>query len=810
MTTEEGQGGTAPQQSSPSKKSPEPRRVQKSTKTQSCRILLLDGSEINVEVEKKGKGQSLFEEISKNLNLVEKDYFGITYRDAADQKYWLDPVKDIKKQIRSGPWVFSFNVKFYPPDPSQLQEDITRYNLVLQLRDDILKGKLPCSFVTHALLGSYIVQAELGDYDPEEHGTDAGYLSDFRFAPNQTRDLEEKIMELHKTHKGQTPAEAELHYLENAKKLAMYGVDLHHARDSEGVDIMLGVCANGLLIYRDRLRINRFAWPKILKISYKRNNFYIKIRPGEVFEQFESTIGFKLANHRAAKRLWKVCVEHHTFFRLVQPEPPPKGKLFHLGSKFRYSGRTQFQTRQTNALIDRPAPQFERISSKRFHSLDGGYGAPRDPVRPDETKIDRDDSIPLEAAAPPSDKVPFADNDRINEPEAPSVPCADSEDEEEEAGRSRDATSDEGEYDGETGRTFKSGEGEDEGERDEDGSPLPRGTSYQTTTTTTTVTRVTGPDGEEEPDEERPQEDESPISTQPVHGVGVLKYIVDDYPDRVQHDKEGDVSVPPYDEHFEVKYPGYEIPEMPEESTVVTTNTSETVLPDDVQKDEHGQVIVTKRTVVTTVRTVDGVEINDTAQAPQSDEEQNREEPEELAPVDDSLEKAEPEEEEMVEMVATPSFEAAPVVKTAALKYQPGDDDDTTATTDVPIVHTETKTITYESNETNDQPDAIDPGTLQSAQTITSETHTTTTTTHITKVSSDITVKGGVSETRVEKKIVIQGDANIDHDQALADAIQEATALNPDMTVTKVVVHKEGDEVVEEYTQDQLQANGEN
>lgn len=110
-----------------------------------------------------------------------------------------------------------------------------------------------------------------------------------------------------------TPAEAEMNFLENAKKLSMYGVDLHHAKvfyvylfilkiclknlsasltffstpadgwqDSEGIDIMLGVCANGLLIYRDRLRINRFAWPKILKISYKRSNFYIKIRPGEV------------------------------------------------------------------------------------------------------------------------------------------------------------------------------------------------------------------------------------------------------------------------------------------------------------------------------------------------------------------------------------------------------------------------------------------------------------------------------------------------------------------------------------------------
>uniref|UniRef100_A0A8B9LBK0 FERM domain-containing protein n=1 Tax=Astyanax mexicanus TaxID=7994 RepID=A0A8B9LBK0_ASTMX len=234
-----------------------------------------------------------------HLNLLEKDYFGLTFRDSDTQKNWLDPSKEIKKQMRTSPWHFAFAVKFYPPDPSQLMEDITR---------------------------------------------------------------------------GMTPAEAEMNFLENAKKLSMYGVDLHHAKDSEGIDIMLGVCANGLLIYRDRLRINRFAWPKILKISYKRSNFYIKIRPGE-YEQFESTIGFKLPNHRAAKRLWKVCIEHHTFFRLVSPEPPPKGFLV-MGSKFRYSGRTQAQTRQASALIDRPAPHFERSTSKRHllsRSLDGGY-----------------------------------------------------------------------------------------------------------------------------------------------------------------------------------------------------------------------------------------------------------------------------------------------------------------------------------------------------------------------------------------------------------------------------------------------------
>uniref|UniRef100_A0A3B4A4D1 FERM domain-containing protein n=1 Tax=Periophthalmus magnuspinnatus TaxID=409849 RepID=A0A3B4A4D1_9GOBI len=317
-------------------------------------------------LQKFAKGQTLLDMVCGHLNLLERDYFGLMFQDT-----------DNSKGDSMGSWVFAFSVKFYPPDPSVLIEDITRYYLCLQLRDDILSGRLPCSFVTHALLGSYTVQAEIGDYEPEEHGPD--YVNDFRFAPNQTRELEERVMELHRNYRGMSPAEAEMNFLENAKKLSMYGVDLHQAKrwhhrlDSEGIDIMLGVSASGLLIYRDRLRINRFAWPKILKISYKRSNFYIKIRPGE-YEQFESTIGFKLPNHRASKRLWKVCIEHHTFFRLVSPEPPPKGFLV-IGSKFRYSGRTQAQTRQASALIDRPAPLFERSVSKRYmlpRSLDGG------------------------------------------------------------------------------------------------------------------------------------------------------------------------------------------------------------------------------------------------------------------------------------------------------------------------------------------------------------------------------------------------------------------------------------------------------
>ncbi|XP_024858788.1 band 4.1-like protein 3a isoform X3 [Kryptolebias marmoratus] len=360
-----------------------------SFRTMQTRVTLLDGSLFTCTMEKRARGLQLFEKVCEHINLLEKDYFALTFRDVDNNKNWLDPAKEIKKQVRGVSWNFSFNVKFYPPDPAQLSEDITRYFLCLQLRQDIISGRLPCSFATHTVLGSYTVQSELGDYDPEDCGPD--YVSELCFAPNQTKEMEAKIMELHKTYRGMSPAEAEMHFLENVKKLSMYGVDLHHAKmvgsrfdclsaakseDSEGVAIMLGVCSSGLLVYRDRLRINRFSWPKIVKISYKRNNFYIKIRPGE-FDQFESIIGFKLLNHRAAKRLWKVCVEHHSFFRLVSPEEPPK-KFLSLGSKFRYSGRTQIQSRRASAQISRPAPNFPRCISKRnllSRSLDGDMGS---------------------------------------------------------------------------------------------------------------------------------------------------------------------------------------------------------------------------------------------------------------------------------------------------------------------------------------------------------------------------------------------------------------------------------------------------
>ncbi|XP_073790088.1 band 4.1-like protein 2 isoform X16 [Danio rerio] len=765
-----------------------PHKLSKKMKMVVCHVTLLDGSQFSCEVEKRAKGQYLFFEVCEHLNLVEKDYFALSFKDNAEQRCWLDPTKEIKRQIRNSQWQFAFSVKFYPPDPSQLTEDLTRYLLCLQLRQDIASGRLPCSFVTHALLGSYALQAELGDQDPDEHRLD--YISDFQFAPNQTKELEEKVMELHKSHRGMTPAQADAQFLENAKKLSMYGVDLHHAKDSEGVDIMLGVCANGLLIYKDRLRINRFAWPKILKISYKRSNFYIKIRPGEA-EQFESTVGFKLPNHRAAKRVWKVCVEHHTFFRLTSPEQPTKSKFLTLGSKFRYSGRTQAQARQASTLIDRPTPYFQRTSSKRIsRSLDG---APMvnisDYSRAVDSAAGGDNGPALELNS--DSKAP-----QVELEEKPSVDVATS------------VTSES------ASKTDKGGAGapqtKDLDKTQEDvlkhqasiselkrsfmeAAPEPRPSQWdkRLTGSPATTLRLQAP-GAPQISSSLPEADRRDASKSTE-----VKPEVNGQPEVVEVVEETVV----IEEVVKAK-PKSPTPE-PESAAQDRSLSSDSESEDEAEYHAH-----TPSISVQLIKEEPEEELNQ--QAPPSEPEPITEtEPAVPAPSAQTEEDEAPnghspipeapptetEEEEPhivnggVSRVETEVIccSEPPVVKTEMVTIS-----DTFAaqkteisTKEVPIVHTETKTITYEAAQLDGNGDG-EPGVLMTAQTITSESLCTTTTTHITK-----TLKGGLSETRIEKRIVITGDSDIDHDQALAQAIKEAKEQHPDMSVTRVVVHKE-------------------
>ncbi|XP_048363285.1 band 4.1-like protein 3 isoform X10 [Sphaerodactylus townsendi] len=832
------------QKSSSSKLSRSPLKIVKKPKSMQCKVTLLDGSEYGCEVEKRSKGQVLFDKVCEHLNLLEKDYFGLTYRDMENQKNWLDPAKEIKKQIRSGAWQFSFNVKFYPPDPAQLSEDITRYYLCLQLRDDIVSGRLPCSFVTLALLGSYTVQSELGDYDPEEYGSD--YVSDFRFAPNHTKELEDKVIELHKSHRGMTPAEAEMHFLENAKKLSMYGVDLHHAKDSEGVEIMLGVCASGLLIYRDRLRINRFAWPKVLKISYKRNNFYIKIRPGE-FEQFESTIGFKLPNHRAAKRLWKVCVEHHTFFRLLLPEAPPK-KFLTLGSKFRYSGRTQAQTRRASALIDRPAPYFERSSSKRYtmsRSLDGAS------VNENHEMYMKDSMSAAEVGTGQYATTKGISQTNLITTVTPEKKAEEEKDEEQNKKKKEEVTPVSAiRHDTKTDseRTDTAADGETtatESDQEEDG---------DLKTQSSLIKRIKGENvyvkhsnlmlEELDKTQEDLMKHQTNISelkrtfletSTEISGTNEWEKRLSTSPVRLAARQEEAPMIEPLvpEETKEEREKSEKRIFLQKESTTCLDSqktqaktdqevrsgerkTEERLQEDAMTKVVQETVLLEEKHVINVHASGDaaklaGVQLDATAQAmshmasdtqgkegcavTEGAKEEKRQETEQVVTKQEETATVSHGQEEQQSATALvsdalerkPLFES-PIVKTETINFgsvSSGGEKMEISVKEVPIVHTETKTITYESSEADPCADS-DPGVLMSAQTITSETTGTTTTTHITK-----TVKGGISETRIEKRIVISGDADFDHDQALAQAIKEAKEQHPDMSVTKVVVHKE-------------------
>ncbi|XP_027643812.2 protein 4.1 isoform X13 [Falco peregrinus] len=843
-----------------------------------CKVVLLDDTIFECAVDKHAKGQDLLKKVCDHLNLLEEDYFGLAIWDTPTSRTWLDPAKEIKKQVHGGPWDFTFNVKFYPPDPAQLTEDITRYYLCLQLRQDIITGRLPCSFATLALLGSYTVQSELGDYDPDLHSPD--YISEFKLAPNQTKELEEKVVELHKTYRSMTPAQADLEFLENAKKLSMYGVDLHQAKDLEGVDITLGVCSSGLLVYKDKLRINRFPWPKVLKISYKRSSFFIKIRPGEQ-EQYESTIGFKLPSYRAAKKLWKVCVEHHTFFRLTSTEAIPKSRFLALGSKFRYSGRTQAQTRQASALIDRPAPQFERTASKRAsRSLDGAKRATQKVQFRAVEEEKQEEVVVVEVPEPkPADQIrekPVAVITPERSPRPTSAPAIAQSHTAEPVPAKPDAK------DAAAASKVEKETAKPDVRREEILPDKAKPEPADAVKVRKTHIEVTVPTTNGDQRQQQPAEKEEELirmrkkRSKRLDGENIYirhsNLMLEDLDKTQEEIKKHHASISELKKNFMESVPEPRPSEwdkrLSTHSPFRTLNVNGQIptgadgrMSDFLSREDVAAV--PERSSVNTGFAGGGskqsVAFSETPVPPASEPSPSRafgasslssQEEEAAAPSlpaseedlrcgkgvcadvekDSELSELEPPpspaapprqpwggEEEVAEdgedrfafrklngechdadvnngLPAVIRCFQPPLVKTQTVTIS----DVSSAvkseipTKEVPIVHTETKTITYEAAQTDGGNGDLDPGILLTAQTITSETTSSTTTTQITK-----TVKGGISETRIEKRIVITGDADVDHDQVLAQAIKAAKEQHPDMSVTKVVVHQET-EIAEE------------
>ncbi|XP_057580954.1 FERM domain-containing protein 3 isoform X2 [Hippopotamus amphibius kiboko] len=400
-----------------------------------CTIRLLDDSEISCHIQRETKGQFLIDHICNYYSLLEKDYFGIRYVDPEKQRHWLEPNKSISKQMKSHPpYTMCFRVKFYPHEPLKIKEELTRYLLYLQIKRDIFHGRLLCSFSDAAYLGACIVQAELGDYDPEEHPEN--YISEFEIFPKQSQKLERKIVEIHKNElRGQSPPVAEFNLLLKAHTLETYGVDPHPCKDSTGTTTFLGFTAAGFVVFQGNKRIHLIKWPDVCKLKFEGKTFYVI---GTQKEK-KAMLSFHTSTPAACKHLWKCGVENQAFYKYAkssQIKTVSSSKIFFKGSRFRYSGKVAKEVVEASSKIQREPPEVHRTSitqSRSSHSLNTQLIINMEPLQPLlPSPSEQEEELPL------GEGVPLPKDDDISAPLTSSSPVKESHEYEEPSSEEED------------------------------------------------------------------------------------------------------------------------------------------------------------------------------------------------------------------------------------------------------------------------------------------------------------------------------------------------------------------------------------
>ncbi|KFZ54865.1 Tyrosine-protein phosphatase non-receptor type 14 [Antrostomus carolinensis] len=292
------------------------------------RIRLLDNSVIECTLSVESTGQECLEAVAQRLELRETHYFGLWFLSKSQQARWVELEKPLKKQLdkfANEPLLF-FGVMFYVPSVSRLQQEVTRYQYYLQVKKNVLDGRLLPSLEQGIRLAGLAVQAGFGDYNQfESHD----FLREYVLFPmDWTQDeavleeLTQKVAQEHRSHSGITAAEAELMYINEVERLDGFGQEIFPVKDNHGNDIHLGIFFMGIFIKNRIGRTVIYRWNDIGNITHNKSSIVL-----ELINKEENVL-FHTDDLENAKYISRLFAARHKFYKqnkicTEQPSSPP-------------------------------------------------------------------------------------------------------------------------------------------------------------------------------------------------------------------------------------------------------------------------------------------------------------------------------------------------------------------------------------------------------------------------------------------------------------------------------------------------------
>ncbi|CAG9764235.1 unnamed protein product [Ceutorhynchus assimilis] len=300
-------------------------------------VEILDGTNVECTLSSESTGQDCLDVVCQKLGLNQPKFLGLQYISCNSENNvcWLELDKPMKRQLDKyarGLSVY-LRVMYYVISGVRLiTDEVTRYHYFLQLKQDVMEGRVSCTPPQATELASYCMQAEFGNFDSERHT--ALYLKDFQLFPKTFTDpvlletLTEAASRQHAALHNLPQSTAEEYYICACQRLEGYGEEEFHVKDKEGNIVIIGIGLRGVSVAFTERHSKYFSWSDISNVINHKKEFIVESVGG--IEKAE----FLFSDVDSAKNAWRFCVLQHIFFRQYElnnetehpnrdiPEPP--------------------------------------------------------------------------------------------------------------------------------------------------------------------------------------------------------------------------------------------------------------------------------------------------------------------------------------------------------------------------------------------------------------------------------------------------------------------------------------------------------